>query len=71
MSRTHVPVCPSRPKVEVTLVNGSVSRSQVVLVDSGADTSLMDTGLARELLLDTVCLPKPLEATALDGRRLW
>ncbi|CAL8265942.1 unnamed protein product [Merluccius merluccius] len=49
-------------------VEQEISGSQAVLVDSGADANFMDRGLAEKLKLDLSSLPKPLQATALDGR---
>ena len=62
---------PLDPRWKSPLVNGSVSRIPTVLVDSGADTSLMDADLARDLFLNSVCLSKPLEAIGLNGKLLW
>lgn len=42
-----------------------------VLIDSGADESFLDWGLARKLRLCVSPLTSPLEAQALDGRLLF
>ena len=45
--------------------------TQGVLVDSGADESLMDWGLAKRLGITTVPLTSPVDASALDGKLLF
>lgn len=71
VSQTRILKCPSRALPSVTLSSVSGSRSLAVLVDSGADANLMDASLVRDLGLDTILLPEPLDATALDGKLLW
>lgn len=62
---------PSHPLPSVTLSAGSSSVQQAVLADSGADASLMEAQLVERLGLSRIPLPSAVEATALDGRRLW
>uniref|UniRef100_A0A8C9ZTG8 Gypsy retrotransposon integrase-like protein 1 n=1 Tax=Sander lucioperca TaxID=283035 RepID=A0A8C9ZTG8_SANLU len=71
VSHTSVTNCSSRPLFSVTVASKGISRPLEVMVDSGADVSLMDISLARELGLCSIPLPVPLRATALDGRFLW
>ena len=46
------------------------SHTVSVLIDSGADTNLLDRDLAMQLGINQEPLVKPIEATALDGRLL-
>lgn len=57
----------SRPLTKALLVTTSQNFSHPILVDSGADESFKDWGLARILGLDWSPLPKALEANVLDG----
>ena len=70
MSRTTLSVSPPRVFPRVSITSPTASLSQEVLVDSGFDANLMDTGLARRLGLEVRLLSEPLEASALDGRLL-
>ncbi|KAL3063873.1 hypothetical protein OYC64_000235 [Pagothenia borchgrevinki] len=45
-----------------------LARQHPVLVDSGLDASFIDFELAKKLNLETFPLPRPMEASALDGR---
>ncbi|CAL8278777.1 unnamed protein product [Merluccius merluccius] len=53
------------PGEEVPVLRGSPCR---VLIDSGADTNLMDMPLASQLGVARETLSQPIHATALDGR---
>ncbi len=55
---------------EVTLVNDSFSLSHPALVDSGADTNLLDYDLAERLNLTMFPLSQSLKANTLDGKLL-
>lgn len=46
-------------------------RSQVVLVDSGADANFTDATLVRKLGLTIIPMKQRLKATSLNGRTLW
>lgn len=70
MSRTTLNVSPSRCLPNVTLSSSSVVLRHPVLVDSGSDASFIDFELAKKLNLETFPLPRPMEASALDGRLL-
>lgn len=54
----------------VSLTSSSLSLSQTVLVDSGADANFMGFELANQLNLPPLPLAKPIDASALDGRLL-
>ena len=71
VSHTSVTNSPSRPLFTVTVASTEISRPLEIMVDSGADVSLMAISLARELRLRSIPIPVPLSATALDGRFLW
>jgi len=62
---------PSRKLTNIKVICHGISNSQKVLIDSGADESLMDSGLAHELRLKTELLSSPLKASALDGKLLF
>lgn len=62
---------PSRITPTVTLSAGSSVLQQAVLVDSGADASLMEAQLVERLGISRIQPPSAVEATALDRRRLW
>lgn len=55
----------------VTFTAGERSIQQAILVDSGADVSLMDSCLVERLGVCTFPLPTTIETTALDGHQLW
>ncbi|CAK6983400.1 hypothetical protein L3Q82_001622 [Scomber scombrus] len=57
------------PRVEFSINNQTVTHG--VLIDSGADESLMDWSLARQNQVKTIPLTHPVTASALDGRRLF
>ncbi len=71
MSRTSTSTNPSRPSTHAHLISSEASLELAVFVDSGADESLMDWGLAKQLQLTLEPLPVPQEATALDGHLLF
>lgn len=54
----------------VSLMSSSLSLSQPVLVDFGADANFMDYELANQLNLPSLPLTKPIDTSALDGRLL-
>lgn len=60
----------TRHLVQVKPVSLSQELFHPVLVDSGADKSFMDWRLAEKLGVRLLPLPKPLEASSLDGRLL-
>lgn len=70
MSRTFSSNRFPRLLTQARLVAPSTTPCHPVLVDSGADESFMDIGLAERLGLDLVPLQEPLEVNALDGRLL-
>ncbi|CAK6963407.1 hypothetical protein L3Q82_001622 [Scomber scombrus] len=55
--------------VEFSINNQTVTHG--VLIDSGADESLMDWSLARQNQVKTIPLTHPVTASALDGRQLF
>lgn len=61
----------SWPPTNVSLITSTASHPQKVLIDSGADASFMDKGLAWEFGLGSVPLERLVWATSLDGRPLW
>ena len=70
MSRLSSAV-PPRLLTQVKLTVNNQTVIQGVLVDSGADESLMDWNLARQHGVKTVPLTQPVNASALDGRLLF
>ncbi|CAK6949351.1 hypothetical protein FSCOSCO3_A016615 [Scomber scombrus] len=61
--------CRQLTQVEFSINNQTVTHG--VLIDSGADESLMDWSLARQNQVKTIPLTHPVTASALDGRRLF
>ena len=62
------------PPRTLTQVQVKIDRhvlTQGVLIDSGADESLMDWGLAKKWNCGVIPLTQPLKASALDGRLLF
>ena len=62
---------PPRQLTQVKLSINNRTVSHGVLIDSGADESLMDWSLARQNQVKTVPLTHPVTASALDGRLLF
>ncbi|KAE8287207.1 hypothetical protein D5F01_LYC15176 [Larimichthys crocea] len=76
--QTSVLVCTSPSKnrpchqfSHVTLFSESLSLPLTVVIDSGADASLIDKNLAKRLNLSFVPLDSPMPATALDGHVMY
>ena len=61
---------PSRPLIHAQLFCKGQMNTVSVLIDSGADTNLMDRELAEQLGIEKELLCQPIKATALDGRLL-
>ena len=57
----------TRPPLPATLLGGDQSKSLQILIDSGADMSLMDVTLESELGIATLPFPFPVNVKALDG----
>ena len=70
MSHIRNSEMPSRSPLHAQLNCNGQSHTVSVLIDSGADTNLLDRGLAMQLGINLEPLVKPMEATALDGRLL-
>uniref|UniRef100_A0A671YIT6 Gypsy retrotransposon integrase-like protein 1 n=1 Tax=Sparus aurata TaxID=8175 RepID=A0A671YIT6_SPAAU len=81
-----VAACPTKKSLVVSLVSASTSPPRTLtkvqvkhhtdteleaLIDSGADESLMDWGLARKLGLDVELLERPVRARSLNGLELF
>lgn len=62
---------PPRPVTQVDICINNQTIDQGVLIDSGADESLIDWGLVKQLKIKTVPLSHPVSASALDGRLLF
>ena len=60
--------CSSRPPLHATLLWSDQAKSLQVLIDSGADVSLMDVTLVYDLGIPTQPLSIPMGATALNER---
>ena len=60
----------TRPTLYATLLWGDQSKSLQVLIDSGADVSLMDVTLASELGIPTQPLSIPMGVRVLDARSI-
>ena len=58
---------PTRSPLHATLLWGDQSKSLLVLIDSGANVSLMDVTLASELGIPSQPLSIPMGVRALDG----
>jgi hypothetical protein len=61
---------PYSPPLHATLLWGDQSKSLQILIDSGADMSLMDATLASELGIPTQPLSIPMDVRALDERSI-
>ena len=59
----------SRRLTTIQVKHHSITRN--ALIDSGADESLMDWGLAQRLALETRALVTPITASSLNGRELF
>ena len=70
MSRMMNLEMPSRPLTHAQLSCLGKMHTVAVLIDSGADASLLDITLAFQMGLGREALEKPINATALDGRLL-
>jgi len=62
---------PSRPLSHVTIDMHGLTEVICALIDSGADESLMDWGLAKQWGLQCTPLTQPLTARPLDGDHLF
>lgn len=71
VSRVSCTEFPPRALTEIQVKHHNTVVSLEVFIDSGADESLMDWGFAKRLNLETEQLAWPLEASALDGSRLF
>ena len=71
MSRISSSDFPSRTLTRIQVKISDNVFTYGALIDSGADESLMDWGLANKMNIKTKPLPQPLEASALDGRLLF
>lgn len=63
-------ISPTRPLIHAKLLPSIGPQTISVLIDSGADASFIDSGLATQLNLSREPLPKPVPARALDGHLL-
>lgn len=70
MSSINGPASSKRPSLTAEFLLPSGSHSISVLIDSGADGSIMDAALALQLGLRPEELPSPISASALDGHVL-
>ncbi len=70
VSRTFEPEMPSRPLHHGQLTVTGQTHVVTVFIDSGADANFMDDTLAAQLGIKWEPLPKPVPASALDGRLL-
>lgn len=61
----------SRSLTNIQVKHHDISVSLGVLIDSGADESLMDWGFAQRIGIKTELLSQPLEASALDGTLIF
>lgn len=61
----------TRKLTSVEVTHHTTSTDINALIDSGADESLMDWGLAERLGLQTELLSKPIQAHALNGDTLF
>ena len=66
----HTTIFSIRPLMQAQLITSSQTITLPVLIDSGADESIIDWRLAKKLKLHFISLPKSVEAPALDGRLL-
>ena len=71
VSRFSAAEFPPRSLTKVKLQLRDHTMTKGVLVDSGADESLMDWGLVKRLGITTVPLTSPVDASALDGKLLF
>lgn len=71
MSQFSASDFPPRTLTPTQISLGNKVLTQEVMIDSGADESLMDWGLAKKLNIKTDLLSQPLEASALDGKLLF
>jgi hypothetical protein len=60
----------THPPLHATLLWGDQSKSLQVLINSGANVSLMDVALASDLGIPTQPLPIPMGVRALDGHSI-
>ena len=60
-----------RTLTPVTVTHHDISHDSHAFIDSGADESLMNWGLAKKMKLKVELLPQPIEASALDGSPLF
>ena len=70
MSQIYEYVPKRRPLCHTRLLLAGGSQTLATFIDSGADVSLIDDELARQLGIDRVPLPQPVPASALDGHLL-
>ena len=68
--KDNVASSPTHPPLYATLWWGDQSKSLQILIDSGADMSLMDVTLASKLGIPTQPLSIPMDVRALDGRSI-
>ncbi len=60
-----------RPLTEIQVTHQETTVCLEVLIDSGADESLMDWGMAKKLNVKAEQLSQPIEARAIDGSALF
>ena len=65
------PSTPAQLLTPVQVKHNTVQLSLEALIDSGADESLLDWGLAKQLGLETQCLDNAIKASSLNGRELF
>ena len=65
------PKTPARLLTPVQVKHNTVQLSLEALIDSGADESLLDWGLAKQLGLETQRLDNAIKARSLNGRELF
>ena len=65
-----IPGGESRTLTSVTVIHRTATNLEA-FIDSGADESLMDRGLAKYLGLDSELLAKPIRARSLNGKELF
>ena len=70
--RRTTPSTPTaRVLTSVQVKHHTVTISMEALIDSGADESLLDWGLAKKLGLETKILERPVKASSLNGHELF
>lgn len=71
MSRFSSVESPPRALTAIKVKHHDTTVGLEVLIDSGADESLMDWDFAKKLNLKTDLLARPIEASALDGSLIF